>query len=88
MSNENPTLKVDNYSIEQTAGGFGIFKVSKADAKEWLATASDPEVAMTIVEGLILVEMKRFYHPDSKPTFKSTAGETLPPFLRKGSEGS
>jgi hypothetical protein len=41
---------------------------------------------MKIVEGLILVDMKRFYHPDSTPIMKSAGADKnpLPPFLKKG----
>ena len=89
MNEQNgSTLSVGNYSIEVTAGGFGVFITKELGEKMWLADAADPGVAMQIVEGLILVEMKRFHYPDSTPTFKDGSGNPLPPFLRKGSEGS
>ena len=88
MSEESPTLSVGNYVIESTDGGFKIFSVDQIGEKEWVATTSDPEIAMKLVEGLLMVEMKRFYHPDATPVFKSAEGQALPPFLKKGTEGS
>ena len=82
------TLSVGNYSIESERDGFAIYAEAEMGAKEWVATTLDPEIAMRIVEGLILVEMKRFYYPDSDPTFKDQEGKPLPPFLKKGSEAS
>jgi len=84
---EGPILSVGNYTIALTSGGFGIFVTGEPGDKTWLADAADPEVAMKIVEGLILVEMKRFHYPDSAPTFKGASGDPLPPFLRKGTGG-
>jgi hypothetical protein len=86
MTNESPTLKVGKYSIEMKDGGFGIFAVGEFDNKEWVATAPDPESAMKIVEGLIMVEMKRFYHPEATPIVTGAKGKPLPPFLKKGTE--
>jgi hypothetical protein len=82
------TLSVGNYSIESEPTGFVIYAEAEIGAKEYVAKVLDPEVAMRIVEGLILVEMKRFYYPDSDPTFKDQGGNPLPPFLKKGSEAS
>ena len=84
----SPTLSVGNYTIELSPGGFGIFASDDFGDRQWVATAPDPEVAMKIVEGLIMVEMKRFYHPESAPVFKTTEGKPLPPFLKKGAEKS
>lgn len=84
MSNEKSTLSVGNFSIEPSPGGFGIFAAGELGDKEWIATAPDPELAMKIVEGLILVDMKRFYHPDSIPVLKGVDAKPLPPFLKKG----
>jgi hypothetical protein len=86
MTKESPTLTVGKYSIESAEGGFGIFAVGEFDNKEWVATAPDPELAMKIVEGLIMVEMKRFYHPEATPVVKGAEGKPLPPFLKKGPE--
>jgi len=85
---EGPTLSAGNYTIELAPGGFGIFVTDSLGDREWVATAPDPEMAMRIVEGLIMVEMKRFYHPDSAPVFKSNEGKPLPPFLKRGVEKS
>lgn len=89
MNSKNPTLSIENYNIEMVDTGFAIF-VTKTDTgeREWVATAGDPQIAMTIVEGLILVEYKRFYHPDTEPVFQSADEKPLPPFLKKGSEKS
>ena len=84
MSSDGPTLSVGNYVIENAKGGFGIFATDEIGEKTWVATAPDPEVAMKIVEGLILVEMKRFYHPGTDPIFTTEEGNPLPPFLKKG----
>ena len=81
---EGATLSVGNLSIESSSTGFAIFSVGEFGDKTWIATTSDPEIAMKIVEGLILVGMKRFYHPDSTPTMKSADANPLPPFLKKG----
>lgn len=86
MSSEGPTLTVGNYIIESAAGGFGIFATDELGEKHWVATAPDPEIAMKIVEGLIMVEMKRFYHPEATPIFTTEEGKPLPPFLKKGTE--
>jgi len=84
MENSGPTLSVGNFTIEGSEGGFAIFAVDEIGEKEWIATAPDPEIAMKIVEGLIMVDTKRFYHPESQPTFSTTEGKPLPPFLKKG----
>lgn len=83
---EKPTtLKTGNYSIELSSGGVQIYAVDKSDKKNWVAATGDPQIAMDIVEGLILVETKRFYHPESEPNFETElAGSApLPPFLRR-----
>lgn len=84
--NNGSTLSVGNFSIESVSGGFAIFTTDEFEDKTWIATAQDPELAMKIVEGLILVDMKRFYHPDSAPTLKTADANPLPPFLKKGTE--
>lgn len=81
-----PTLSAGKYNIELASGGFGIFILDEFDHKNWVATAPDPEIAMKIVEGLILVEMKRFYYPESQPVLKPQEEKPLPPFLKKGPE--
>jgi len=76
-------LSVDKYVIESGKTGFAIYADVGGGSREWIATAGDPKTATDIVEGLILVEMKRFYYPESQPTFSSEDGRPLPPFLRK-----
>jgi len=70
---EKSTLATGNYTIEFTDGPSHVYKFDENKNKIWIASASDPEIAMEIIEGLILVEHKRFYHPDSAPniTFAS-----------------
>ncbi len=79
------SLTTDNYSIDLSGGGAQIFAVDSSGAKEWVATAGDPQLAMEIVEGLLLVRAKRFYHPESSPVFETKVAEKpdTPPFLRK-----
>ncbi len=89
MSNEQePTLSVGNYNITSGNGGFLISLIGDLGQHEWLATAADPDLAMRIVEGLILVEMKRFYHPESNPKLTQVENKPSPPFLGKGVEKS
>lgn len=65
---ETPTLRTGNYVIELSNGPSVVSRVEeKSGAKEWVCTCPDPEAAMTVVEGLILVENKRFYYPESTP---------------------
>ena len=64
---ESSTLSTGNYTIEFSDGPSHIYKFDENKNRIWIAAASDPQVAMEIVEGLILVEHKRFYHPDSAP---------------------
>ena len=62
------TLRTGNYVIELSTGPSVVYKVEgKSGAKSWVCTCPDPDAAMIVVEGLILVENKRFYYPDSKP---------------------
>lgn len=88
MNNEKTTLQTGKYTIEQIDTGFAIFSTNLAGAREWVATTSDPAQAMTIVEGLVLVEQKRFYYPETTPVFQSADEKPLPPFLKKTPEKS
>lgn len=83
MIDESPTLAVGNYSIELISEGFGVFNTDEFNNKERVAIVLDPEVGMRVVEGLILVDMKRFYHPEAAPVISSAEGKPLPPFLEK-----
>lgn len=82
MNNEPTTLQTGKYNIELTDGATNIFTEREDGTKEWVASAIDPNLAMQIVEGLILVEHKRFYHPESTPKISSTNDKPVPPFLR------
>jgi hypothetical protein len=90
-STDKSTLSTGKYTVEFSSGATEIYKINELEDKEWVATTSDPQLAMTIVEGLILVEQKRFYHPESQPTFHMAEepeqdDKPAPPFIRKGSE--
>ena len=65
---EKSTLSVDKYTIEFDDGPSHIYMFDEKKNKTWVAAASDPDTAMKIIEGLILVEHKRFYHPEATPT--------------------
>jgi len=80
MNNE-PTLKTGNYTIKLTSGAAQIYQMDEQGMEHWLAACYDIELATRIVEGLILVDAKRFYHPEAAPTFNTAEGKPLPPFL-------
>ncbi len=65
---EKSTLSTGKYTIEFSNGPSAIYKFDDDGNKIWVASAGDPQLAMEIIEGLILVEHKRFYHPESAPT--------------------
>lgn len=73
------TLTTGKYSIEFSGKVFDIYS-SDEGKRAWICGASDPATAMNIVEGLIMVEMKRFYHPEATPTVNNAP---VPPFLKK-----
>ncbi len=64
---DKSTLSTGNYTIEFSDGPSHIYKFDENKNKIWIAAASDPQIAMEIIEGLILVEHKRFYHPEATP---------------------
>ena len=66
-SQKKSTLTTGKYTIEFDNGPSHIYKFDEAQNKIWVASASDPDIAMKIIEGLILVEHKRFYHPEATP---------------------
>ncbi len=70
MSNdqEKSTLSTGKYTIEFSNGPSVIYKFDDKGNKIWIASAGDPQLAMEIIEGLILVEHKRFYRPEATPT--------------------
>jgi len=80
-SPENSTLSTGKYTIELTGGASVVYAFDTEGNKTWVCSASDPMVAMNIIEGLIMVEHKRFYYPDSKPQIN--VGTPKPPFLNK-----
>lgn len=87
---ENPpveaehTLSTNKYTIEFSDGPSKIFAFDASGQKSWVCSASDPATAMKIIEGLILVEHKRFYYPESTPQVKIEKGTPVPSFLKKG----
>ncbi len=84
MSNDKTTLSTGKYSIEQSDGAAIVYAENERGDKEWLASTTDLVRAMEIVEGLVLVEMKRFYYPESGPDVTTNEKSKLvPPFLQK-----
>lgn len=77
------TLKTGKYTVKIGGSAAQIFSVDEAGVEHWLASAKDLELATAIVEGLILVETKRFYHPDSVPKFSAEVPKTTPSFLQR-----
>lgn len=87
---DHSTLKFGQYTIELSDGPSTVWRVDSEGNKQWVASCPDPEIAMDVVEGMVLVEQKRFYYPDSKPTvnFGTTATEVkeeapVPSFLKR-----
>lgn len=84
QSQEKRTLSTGKYTIEFDDGPSVIYKFDENENKIWVASASDPDTAMRIIEGLILVEHKRFYHPETEPIISTEKKSPQPPFLKKG----
>ncbi len=80
---EKSTLSTGNYTIELSDGPSHIYRFDEQNNKIWMAAAADPNLAMLIIEGLILVEHKRFYHPEAEPTISVESKGETPPFLKK-----
>ena len=80
---EKSTLSTGKYHIEIDEGPSVIYKFDDDGNKIWVATTSDPVIAMQIIEGLILVEHKRFYHPEATPTVSVKDDKPLPSFLKR-----
>jgi len=77
------TLTHGNYTIDIETDGC-VVSLIKDNQKIFLCGGiGDPELAMTIVEGLILVEAKKFYHPEAERTVTMHDGETVPHFLKR-----
>lgn len=91
MAEENSTLRTGNYVIELTNGPSMVYKIDPdCNFKEWVCSCPDPEKAMTVVEGLLLVENKRFYFPEATPSLNfqekkdnSYKKKDTPPFLKR-----
>ncbi len=79
---EKSTLSTGKYFIEISDGPSVIYKFDENENKVWIASAPDPDIAMRIIEGLILVEHKRFYHPEAEPTISVNNSVPTPPFLK------
>jgi len=84
MLKDKNTLSTGKFHIEQTNGSACIFTEDAEGNREWIASTLDPFRAMEIVEGLLLVEMKRFYYPESTPQINgNSSGKSIPPFLQR-----
>lgn len=87
MNSDKPassTLSTGKYTIELARGSSVVYKFDDGGNKIWVCSAPDPQIAMEIIEGLILVEHKRFYYPDSAPKIGSAETTKItPPFLKK-----
>lgn len=69
IEQEGQTLRTGNYTIEVSNGPSVVSKIEpESGHKDWVCTCPDIDSAMIVVEGLILVENKRFYYPESTPT--------------------
>lgn len=81
----NATLSTGKYTIELSSGATMIYKISEEGEKIWFCSTTDPSAAMDIVEGMILVEYKRFYHPEAAPKVSTAVPKEnpSPPFLKR-----
>jgi len=78
------TFKTGKYTVKLSSGAAQLYRTDEEGAESWIGSAADLELATTIIEGLILVETKRFYYPESTPSFKpESMGRSLP-YLAKG----
>ena len=77
------TLTHGKYTIDIDRKGCAVYLIEGEQKIFLCGGISNPELAMTIVEGMVLVEAKQFYVPEAARTV-STAGETsVPHFLKK-----
>ncbi len=83
IENENvPKLSVNKYTIDLDAGGCKLYRLHDEGHKTFICgEISDPQIAMEIIEGLIMVQYKRFYHPDSQPTFEQKEDASKAPVI-------
>ena len=83
---EKSKLSVGKYTVDLDTGGCDIYKVHDEGHKTFVCGGiAEPQIAMEIIEGLIMVEYKRFYYPESQPTFEQgppVVQETVVPFLK------
>jgi hypothetical protein len=90
VEQEKKTLRTGNYTIELSDGPAVVHKLHPGTGhKDWVCTCPDIDSAMIVVEGLILVENKRFYYPESTPTMKfdEAKGDSADPsFLKRKSD--
>ncbi|MBD3260342.1 MAG: hypothetical protein GF334_01470 [Candidatus Altiarchaeales archaeon] len=86
---EKSTLSFGQYTIELSNGPSMVYRINQEGHKEWIAACPEPETAMAVVEGMVLVENKRFYYPDSKPTInfensnEPKQNKEVPKFLQR-----
>ncbi len=85
MNDQAPaTLRTGNYTIELGGAGCTVFRLEGDSSKVFICgRVPDPELAMMIIEGLILVENKRFYYPESTPTMVTEHKDPTPAFLKR-----
>jgi len=79
----NGTLTHGKYTIDIEGGGCVVYTLENEQKIFLCGGIVDPEIAIDIVEGLILVEAKRFYHPEAAPDVTMVDGETVPHFLKR-----
>jgi len=80
---ETGNLTHGKYTIDIDPGGCVVSSL-EGDQKVFICGGiADPELAMTIVEGLLLVEAKKFYHPEAARSITMQDGETVPHFLKR-----
>ena len=71
------------YTIDIESGGCAVYSIDNEQKVFLCGGIADPELAMSIVEGLLLVEAKRFYVPEAKRDVTMSDGETVPHFLKR-----
>lgn len=71
------------YTIDIAPNGCVVSVIDEDQKIPLCGGIQDPELAMTIVEGLILVEAKRFYKPDAERVVTTQTGKPIPHLLKK-----
>ena len=77
------SLQHGKYTIDIAPTGCVVSVIEEDQKIPLCGGIQDPELAMTIVEGLILVEAKRFYKPAAERVVTMQDGKTVPHFLKK-----